>query len=45
MRLALDIETNLAHDKIHLAVTQDIDTGEIRVWKAPNGLEIGRAHV
>jgi len=28
----------LAHDTIHLCVTQDIDTGEVRVWKAPNGL-------
>jgi DNA polymerase I-like protein with 3'-5' exonuclease and polymerase domains len=37
-RIALDIETNLVHDTIHLCVTQDIDTGEVRVWKAPNGL-------
>ena len=38
-RIALDIETNLAHDTIHLCVTQDIDnTGDVRVWKAPNGL-------
>ena len=39
MRIALDIETNLTHDTIHLCVTQDIDTEEIRVWKAPNGLQ------
>ena len=38
MRIALDIETNMAHDVIHLCVTQDIDTGEVRVWKAPTGL-------
>ena len=38
MRIVLDIETNLAHDKIHLAVTKDIDTGEVRTWKHPNGL-------
>jgi DNA polymerase I-like protein with 3'-5' exonuclease and polymerase domains len=39
MRIALDIETNLAHDTIHLCVTQDIDnTEDVRVWKAPNGL-------
>ena len=38
MRVALDIETNMAHDVIHLCVTQDIDTGEVRVWKAPTGL-------
>jgi DNA polymerase I-like protein with 3'-5' exonuclease and polymerase domains len=37
-RIAIDIETNMAHDVIHLAVTQDIDTGEVRVWKAPTGL-------
>ena len=37
-RIALDIETNMAHDVIHLCVTQDIDTGEVRVWKAPTGL-------
>ena len=29
----------MAHDTIHLCVTQDIDTGEVRVWKAQtNGL-------
>lgn len=25
----------MAHDTIHLCVTQDIDSGEVRVWKAP----------
>ena len=38
MRIVLDIETNLAHDKIHLVVTKDIETGEVRKWKHPNGL-------
>lgn len=38
MRIVLDIETNLAHDKIHVAVTKDIDTGEVKTWKHPNGL-------
>ena len=38
-RIALDIETNLAHDVIHVAVTKDVDTGETRVWKAPEGLQ------
>jgi DNA polymerase-1 len=33
MRLVLDIETDLSHKKIHLVVTKDIDTGEIRTWK------------
>ena len=37
-RIALDIETNMAHDTIHLCVTQDIDTQEVHVWKAPTGL-------
>lgn len=37
-RIALDIETNMAHDTIHLCVTQDIDTGEVKVWKAQTGL-------
>jgi DNA polymerase I len=38
MRIALDIETNMAHDQIWLCVTQDIDTGEVKVWKAQTGL-------
>jgi DNA polymerase-1 len=38
MRIVLDIETNLAHDKIHVAVTKDIDTGEVRTWKAASNL-------
>lgn len=38
MRVALDIETNMKHDQIWLCVTQDIDTGEVKTWKAPNGL-------
>ena len=38
MKLVLDIETNLAHDKIWVCVTKDIETGEVRKWKHPNGL-------
>ena len=38
MRIALDIETNLAHSTIHLCVTKHLETGEIKVWKNPNGL-------
>ena len=38
MRLVLDIETDLSHKKIHLVVTKDLDTGEVRTWKNPNGL-------
>jgi DNA polymerase I-like protein with 3'-5' exonuclease and polymerase domains len=37
-RIALDIETNMAHDVIHLCVTQDIDTQEVRKWNNPTGL-------
>ena len=38
MRIVLDIETNLAHDKIHVAVTKDIDTGEVKTWKVADNL-------
>lgn len=37
-KIALDIETNLAHSVIHVCVTKDVDTGETKVWKAPNDL-------
>ena len=33
MRVVVDIETNLKHDSIHVVVTKDIDTGEIKKWK------------
>jgi DNA polymerase I-like protein with 3'-5' exonuclease and polymerase domains len=39
MRIVLDIETNLAHDKIHLVVTKDIDTGEVKSWKQASNLQ------
>jgi DNA polymerase I-like protein with 3'-5' exonuclease and polymerase domains len=38
MRIVLDIETNLAHDKIHVVVTKNIDTGEVKLWKAADNL-------
>ena len=38
MRLVLDIETSLDHKKIHLVVTKDIDTGEVKTWKEATGL-------
>ena len=38
MRIVLDIETDLTHKKIHLVVTKDIDTGEVRTWKEATGL-------
>jgi DNA polymerase I-like protein with 3'-5' exonuclease and polymerase domains len=37
-RIAIDIETSMDHKTIHLAVTQDIDTGETIVWNNPSGL-------
>jgi DNA polymerase-1 len=38
MRIALDIETNLAHTKIWCCVTKDLDTKEVKVWKEANEL-------
>ena len=38
MKIVLDIETNTTHDKIWMCVTKEIETGEVRVWKNPNGL-------
>ncbi len=35
MRIALDIETNKAHDTIWLCCTYDIDTKEVRTWTEP----------
>jgi DNA polymerase-1 len=37
-QIAVDIETSMDHKTIHLAVTQDIQTGETIVWSNPNGL-------
>ncbi len=37
-RLVLDIETDSKHSTIHLVVTRDIDTGEVKVWKAASNL-------
>jgi DNA polymerase I-like protein with 3'-5' exonuclease and polymerase domains len=38
MRIVLDIETDSKHKKIHLVVTKDIDTGEVKEWKAASNL-------
>ena len=38
MKVVLDIETNLSHDKIWLCVTKNIDTGEVFVWKEAKSL-------
>jgi DNA polymerase I-like protein with 3'-5' exonuclease and polymerase domains len=39
-RIVLDIETTLDHNTIWMAVTKDIDTGEVNVWKAPEPLKL-----
>ena len=41
MRIILDIETNLTHDKIWCVVTRDIDDGILRYWKQ-NDAELQR---
>lgn len=38
MRIVLDIETNLKHDTIHVVVTKDIDTKEVKTWKEASQL-------
>ena len=38
MRVVLDIETTTDLKKIHVVVTKDIDTGEVRVWREATGL-------
>jgi DNA polymerase-1 len=38
MRIALDIETTLDHQTIHLVVTKNLDNGDTKVWKNPSGL-------
>jgi DNA polymerase I-like protein with 3'-5' exonuclease and polymerase domains len=38
MKIVLDVETNLAHDKIWLCVTKNIETGEVITWRNPTGL-------
>jgi DNA polymerase I len=39
MKIVLDIETNSTHDKIWMCVTRNIETDEVIVWKAVNGLQ------
>jgi DNA polymerase I len=38
MRVILDIETNLKHDKIWMCVTREIG-GDVQVWKEASGLQ------
>ena len=38
MRVVIDIETTTDLKKIHVVVTKDIDTKEVRVWRAATGL-------
>ena len=37
-KIILDIETNIAHDKIWMCVTREIG-GDVQVWKEANGLQ------
>jgi DNA polymerase I len=37
--IVLDIETNLAHNKIWVVVTKDLSTGEVKTWKAAKPLQ------
>ena len=39
MKIVLDIETNSTHDCIWMCVTRNIETDEVLVWKAANGLQ------
>ena len=39
MKIVLDIETTSTHDKIWMCVTRDIETDEVKVWKAASGLQ------
>jgi DNA polymerase I-like protein with 3'-5' exonuclease and polymerase domains len=39
MRIALDIETNLAHDKVWLVKTLNTETGEVLTWKEAGPLQ------
>ena len=39
MKIVLDIETNSTHDIIWMCVTRNIETDEVVVWKAANGLQ------
>jgi len=39
MKIVLDIETNSRHDVIWLCVTRNIETNEVKVWKAASGLQ------
>ena len=39
MRIVLDIETNLTHEKIWCAVTRNIDNDEVKTWNNQDGLQ------
>jgi DNA polymerase I-like protein with 3'-5' exonuclease and polymerase domains len=44
MRIILDIETNLAHDKIWCVVTREVETDLVLVWDEPAGLQFYMNH-
>jgi DNA polymerase I-like protein with 3'-5' exonuclease and polymerase domains len=39
MKIVLDIETSSRHDMIWMCVTRNIETNEVKVWKAASGLQ------
>jgi DNA polymerase I len=39
MKILLDIETTLDHKTIWCCVTKEIETGVVKVWKSPEGLQ------
>jgi DNA polymerase I-like protein with 3'-5' exonuclease and polymerase domains len=44
MKIVLDIETNLAHDKIWCVVTREVETDLVLVWDEPAGLQFYMNH-
>jgi DNA polymerase I-like protein with 3'-5' exonuclease and polymerase domains len=44
MKIILDIETNLAHDKIWCVVTREVETDLVLVWDEPAGLQFYMNH-
>jgi DNA polymerase I-like protein with 3'-5' exonuclease and polymerase domains len=44
MKIILDIETNIAHDKIWCVVTREVETDLVLVWDEPAGLQFYMNH-
>ena len=39
MKVVLDIETNSTHNNIWMAVTRELSTGDVKVWRQASGLQ------